>query len=189
MENKNIRHNLIRSTPHGSAAIIWTKLNENPKIIRILISNPEITAEEQLSIIYPNSQNSSTEEIDKIAATIKAFLRGEDIIFSLDCVDLEACTPFQKAVLLADHQIPRGSISTYQHIAKHIGKEKGARAVGNALATNPFPLTIPCHRVIRGDGTIGGFRGGSAMKKALLEAEGIRFDHNGRIISPKYHYK
>lgn len=188
MKIEKIKSTLIKS-PFGPIALIWSNFNGYPKIVRILLSNPDLSAEDQLSTIYPHSQKSSSEEIDKLTTAIKAFLDGEDVLFSLDCVDLDACSPFQKAVLLAEYQIPRGSISTYQLIARHIGKEKGARAVGNALANNPFPIIIPCHRAIRSDGTIGGFRGGSAMKKALLEAEGISFDHKGRIISPKYHYR
>jgi methylated-DNA-[protein]-cysteine S-methyltransferase len=187
MKIEKIKSTLIKS-PFGPIALIWSNFNGYPKIVRILLSNPDSSAEDQLSRIYPNSQNSSW-EIEDTTTDIKAFLKGEDIIFSLDSLALEMCSPFQKAVLCADHQIPRGSISTYQLIARHIGKEKGARAVGNALANNPFPIIIPCHRVIRSDETTGGFRGGPTMKKSLLKAEGISFDHKGRIISPKYHYK
>jgi O-6-methylguanine DNA methyltransferase len=58
---------------------------------------------------------------------------------------------------------------------------RAARAVGTALARNPFPLIIPCHRVVRSDGMLGGFGGGLKMKKALLEMEGVAFDRSGRV--------
>jgi methylated-DNA-[protein]-cysteine S-methyltransferase len=59
---------------------------------------------------------------------------------------------------------------------------RAARAVGTALARNPFPVIIPCHRAIRGDGTLGGFGGGLKMKRALLEMEGVRFDRYGKVM-------
>jgi len=90
---------------------------------------------------------------------------------------------FKRRVLRKAGQIPRGRIMTYGGLAKSLGVPAGARAVGNAMAGNPFPLVIPCHRVIRGNGSLGGFGGGLTMKRALLEMEGVRFDPKGRIIS------
>ena len=71
---------------------------------------------------------------------------------------------------------------TYGGLAARMGVPGGARAVGNAMAGNPFPLVVPCHRVIRGDGSLGGFGGGLKMKRALLEMEGVRFDSRGRVL-------
>jgi len=85
---------------------------------------------------------------------------------------LDHCSAFQRKVLRAVIAIPRGEVRTYQFIAKQIGNPKAARAVGRALATNPFPLMIPCHRVIRSDGKLGGYQGGVRMKQALLRKEG-----------------
>jgi len=58
-----------------------------------------------------------------------------------------------------------------------------ARAVGNALAGNPFPIFVPCHRAIRSDRTLGGYQGGAAMKRALLEMEGLAVSNKGKVIS------
>jgi methylated-DNA-[protein]-cysteine S-methyltransferase len=172
---------IIKSTPFGSVGIIWTGLNDNPKIVRVLLSKPGLPAEDQVSELYPNSQASSCAEIDDVATAIKGLLEGEDIKFSLDVADLSLCTEFQQLVLRAEHRIPRGSISTYQLIAEYLGKRNGARAVGNALAKNPFPLIVPCHRAIRSDRHLGGYQGGLEMKRALLEKEGIPFDDAGRV--------
>ncbi len=89
---------------------------------------------------------------------------------------------------MAEYGIPRGSVSTYGRMAAHLGIPGGARAVGNALATNPFPIVIPCHRAIRSDGTLGGYQGGLAMKRILLEQEGVVIDDRGRVRSTKLYY-
>ena len=82
-------------------------------------------------------------------------------------------TPFQRSVLLACAKIPRGQTRTYSQLARQIGKPKAARAVANALAANPLAPTIPCHRVIRSDGKLGGYsgKGGMKTKRRLLEKE------------------
>ena len=180
---------IIKSTPFGSVGVIWTGLNNNPKIVRILLSKPGLSAEDQVPKLYPNSQVSSCAEIDDVASAIKGLLEGVEIEFSLDVVDLSLCTEFQQVVLRAEHRIPRGSISTYQLIAEYLGKKNGARAVGNALANNPFPLIVPCHRAIRSDRHLGGYQGGLEMKRALLEKEGISFDDTGRVAYKQFHYE
>ena len=180
---------IIKSTPFGSVGVIWTELNDNPKIVRILLSKPGLSAEDQVSELYPNSQPSSCAEIDDVAIAIKGLLEGEKSEFSLDVTTLSLCTEFQQVVLRAEHRIPRGSISTYQLIAEYLGKKNGARAVGNALANNPFPLIVPCHRAIRSDRHLGGYQGGLEMKRALLEKEGISFDDTGRVAYKQFHYE
>ena len=88
-----------------------------------------------------------------------------------------------RRVLSEDGEIPRGRVMTYGGLAASLGVPGGARAVGNAMAGNPFPLVIPCHRVVRSDGSLGGFGGGLSMKRALLAMEGVRFDPKGRVFS------
>jgi methylated-DNA-[protein]-cysteine S-methyltransferase len=180
---------IVRSTPFGSVGVIWTEVNDNPKIIRILLSKPGLSSEDQVFEFYPNSEESSCAEIDDVATAIKGLLEGEEIQFSLDVADLSLCTEFQQLVLRAEHRIPRGSVSTYRLIAEYLGKRNGARAVGNALADNPFPLIVPCHRAIRSDRHLGGYQGGLEMKRALLEKEGIPFDDAGRVVCAQFHYE
>lgn len=84
-------------------------------------------------------------------------------------------TPFQKTVWAAVLEIPYGETRTYLDIAVAIGQPKAVRAVGSALGANPLAVTIPCHRVIRSDGLLGGYRWGIHRKKALLIKEGHRF--------------
>ncbi|MGC9517419.1 MAG: methylated-DNA--[protein]-cysteine S-methyltransferase [Methanomicrobiales archaeon] len=187
MNNTDFKIKLLKKTPFGPVAIIWTYCNDMPIIYQIFISNPENSAIVEVERIYPDSSYSTCPEINNMATNIEKFLAGENICFSLDDIALYRCSKFQEAVLKAEYQIPRGRVSIYQDIARRIGNDKAARAVGNALARNPFPLIIPCHRAIRSDGSLGGFQGGEDMKRALLENEGIRFK-GGRIINRKFYF-
>lgn len=83
-------------------------------------------------------------------------------------------TVFERKVYEALKKVPRGSVVTYGELARRIGRPRAARAVGNALAKNPFAPDVPCHRVIRADGGIGGYaRGGPDAKRKLLDQEGV----------------
>ncbi len=85
--------------------------------------------------------------------------------------DIDALPPFTRAVLELTAKIPYGQVRSYQWLARRLGKPKAARAVGNALARNPIPIIIPCHRVVRSEGVIGGFALGAGWKKRLLGLE------------------
>ncbi len=87
-------------------------------------------------------------------------------------------TPFQLKVWQALLQLPSGSVTTYADIASSIGMPKAARAVGNAVGANPVAYLIPCHRVIRATGIIGGYRWGVARKQAMLGWEAVRHNTN-----------
>ena len=80
-------------------------------------------------------------------------------------------TPFQRQVWQALRAIPAGERRTYGELASSLGRPNGARAVANACAANPVAIVIPCHRVVRGDGEVGGYRWGAERKRALLAAE------------------
>lgn len=95
-------------------------------------------------------------------------------------------TAFQKKVLELTKKIPKGKIATYGLLAKLLGNKNLSRAVGNALNKNPFPITIPCHRVIKSDGFIGGFAKGIEMKIKLLKEENIMVNRKNFIDLTKY---
>lgn len=85
-------------------------------------------------------------------------------------------TEFEERVLEEIRKIPRGEVRTYKEIAIAIGRPNSARAVANACRKNPYPVLIPCHRVIRSDGSLGGYKGGDIMeKRLLLLEEGLKF--------------
>ncbi|MDD5464955.1 MAG: methylated-DNA--[protein]-cysteine S-methyltransferase [Candidatus Omnitrophica bacterium] len=148
----------------GYPVIFWSVYKKKPKILCIVLSKN--------SKSFPGSAASSCPEINVIGDRIEKFLNGEDVHFPLNMLRLDLCPVFQRRVLTAAYDIARGRTSTYQLIAKQLGKPNAARAVGTALAANPFPLFIPCHRVIRSDGSPGGYLGGPKMKRVLLRKEG-----------------
>ncbi len=83
-------------------------------------------------------------------------------------VEQKQLTPFQWKVLSVTATIPLGETRSYQWVAQKIGSPKAVRAVGQALRRNPYPVIIPCHRVIHADGSLGGYAGGSGERKAVL---------------------
>lgn len=94
-------------------------------------------------------------------------------------------TDFEMAVYAVVRDVPKGRVTTYGRIASTLGRGS-ARAVGSALARNPFAPEVPCHRVVRADGGLGGFNGETggpelARKRGMLESEGVPFDADGRV--------
>jgi O-6-methylguanine DNA methyltransferase len=87
-------------------------------------------------------------------------------------LDMSACTDFQKQIYAQVQAIPRGETMTYGQVAERAGKPGAARAVGRAMATNPFAILVPCHRVVA-KGGLGGYLWGTEMKEKLLRLEGV----------------
>ena len=107
------------------------------------------------------------------AKQIQDYFRGRRVSFRAR-VAMEQASGFERAVYRAAMRIPYGQVRTYGWIARRIGRPRAARAVGNALGRNPVPIIVPCHRVVRSDGLLGGFsaRQGVALKQKLLALEG-----------------
>jgi methylated-DNA-[protein]-cysteine S-methyltransferase len=175
-------YDLIPS-PIGEVGIV-RRLKGVCPIRMIFLPHKGVPMSEQILEDFPMAAPSSGKR-DKTGKQIEAYLAGDAVNFSIDDLDFEDIGGFERRVLLADHQIPRGRVMTYGGLAAKVGVPGGARAVGNVMAGNPFPLIIPCHRVIRSDGSLGGFGGGLPMKKALLEKEGVAFDRKDRVL-PDY---
>jgi len=105
---------------------------------------------------------------------LSAYFAGDPVRFDLYPVDLSEQTPFRRKVLEACRLIPYGQTMTYRDLAAWVGDPSAARAVGSAMSNNPVPIIVPCHRVVRGDGELGGYSapGGVALKQRLLDMEG-----------------
>ena len=175
-------YDLIPS-PIGEVGIV--RRSKGARSIRmIFLPHEEASTSERILETFPAAVPLSGKR-DKTGMQIEAYLAGDAVNFSIDDLDFEDIGEFERRVLLADHQIPRGRVMTYGGLAVQVGVPGGARAVGNVMAGNPFPLVIPCHRVIRSGGSLGGFGGGLPMKRALLEREGVAFDGKGRVL-PKH---
>ncbi|MCD6229629.1 MAG: MGMT family protein [Candidatus Diapherotrites archaeon] len=96
---------------------------------------------------------------------------------------------FSEKVLELTRQIPKGKITTYQELAKALGNPMACRAIGNALNKNNQPITIPCHRVVKKTGKIGGYSARQRKKTTLLKKEGLRIKNNRIIDLPRYLHK
>lgn len=100
------------------------------------------------------------------------YMNGERRAFELPLAPGDL-PPFRRRVLRELARIPYGATASYGELAARCGRPGAARAVGNAVARNPLPVVLPCHRVIRSDGSPGGYGGGRGRKRALLRLEGL----------------
>lgn len=187
MNTKPDTFHTLFPTPFGQIGLVWLEGENAARLCRVILSKEKRKAENILKETFPFSRPGSRIEINDLAVRIHEFLRGKDIRFGLEQGMLDRCSALQKQVLQIEHGVPRGRVTSYRRIAEKLGRPGWARAVGRALAGNPFPILIPCHRAIRSDGTLGGFQGGMAMKQALLRLEGIEFGPNGKVLSPSFY--
>jgi methylated-DNA-[protein]-cysteine S-methyltransferase len=112
-------------------------------------------------------------DLASIAAGVQAIIEGRPAPNGV-AFDWSGITPFRRQVLEECARIPAGKTISYGELAEKVGKPRAARAVGRVMATNPWPLFFPCHRVVGSDGSLHGYGGGLPMKEALLRAEGAR---------------
>ena len=115
-------------------------------------------------------------EVAELAKKIQDYCKGKPVDFSLEKFDFTKVPEFRKKVYLTLFKTKRGETLSYGELAQRSGYPQAARAVGTAMKNNPFPFIIPCHRVIKSDGSLGGFFGAEEMKKNMIELE------SGKII-------
>jgi len=165
-------------TRYGSGRVYATDLGvvkvEIPDLSRYEVPDDRIAPE-----FGPSGLTSLT------AQMLLRYFQGECVDFADTPVLLDDMTPFRQNVLNVTRRLKYGEISTYGHIARDCGSPRAARAVGGALASNPVPIVIPCHRVVASDGRLTGFSapGGENTKMALLKMEGVEF--KGLFVSEK----
>ena len=177
----------VVSSPFGPVAIVWWNAAAGPRVRQVMLCGRK-SAAKAVQGKFPGARSESAAEIAGLGTQMQRFLKGQAIEFDLDMMGMDACGEFQRKVLLAEFGIPRGRVSTYGRLAEHIGVKGGGRAAGRALAENPFPIVIPCHRAVRADGALGGYQGGSGMKRALLEMEGVAFANKGKVLMKNVYY-
>jgi methylated-DNA-[protein]-cysteine S-methyltransferase len=147
-------------------------------LLRIFLPEPDrALLEDKIRTGHPLFSEDAPAELAQEREALQSYFAGGNPAF-LFPLDFAGATPFQKAVWKAVRKIPYGQVRTYQWVSKQIKNLHSMRAAGNALGRNPFPVVIPCHRVIREDGLLGGFSApmGLQMKAALLELEGITLE-------------
>lgn len=111
-------------------------------------------------------------ELDEVRRELDLYFEGKLDHFDLP-LDWQLSGGFRRRVLKAINRIPYGQTRSYTEMARKAGNERAVRAAGSACGSNPIPLVVPCHRVLRTGGALGGYGGGLPMKQGLLELEGI----------------
>lgn len=120
--------------------------------------------------------------LDAVARQLDEYFAGSRHNFDVP-LDLKLSTAFRRQVQLELGEIGYGQTWSYSHMAQRIGNPKAVRAVGSACATNPIPIVLPCHRVLRTDGSLGGYLGGLEAKTQLLKLENPDFgDKSGTLF-------
>jgi methylated-DNA-[protein]-cysteine S-methyltransferase len=158
---------MIFSTPLGWMGL----LGSEEGLRRVILPEPSI-----LTVQSVLSQTGATLDdpfFSDIPHRINKYLSGESTTFD-DALDIRDATSFQQQVWQTLCKVPYGQTRSYHWLACEVGRPKAARAVGQALAANPLPIVVPCHRIITSQSTLGGFAGGLDLKRQLLKLEHIQ---------------
>lgn len=176
---EKVRYN-IRRISLCNFGIVWIDDTRAIKITRVYLSKDKRGVLKRIKRVYPEAKEERNKKVTLILEEIKRCLTGKIAHFNLSHLQRDSLSKFQWGVSHAARKIPYGRVITYGGLARILGT-KSARAIGNALAKNPFPIIIPCHRIVSFDRKIGGFQSGKSLKKKLLRLEGVTFDKKGRI--------
>jgi methylated-DNA-[protein]-cysteine S-methyltransferase len=159
----------VLASPLGTMALV---AREKRLISLDIAQHNESIVRKQLRGQYPGSTE-TMKPFGKLERLLHRFLKGEKVDFEV-AFDLGNMGDFSRRVLLEVKKIPHGRVLSYHEIDRRLGYPMAARAVGQAVGRNPIPIVIPCHRVIRSDGSLGGFGMGLDLKERLLALEGVR---------------
>lgn len=156
---------LVVDSPVGDLVLAAT----DSGLVRCAYGDERAVTEQLARVVSPRILR-SPHRFERVRRELDQYFAGELREFSVS-VDLRLATPFGRSVLQSLARVPYGSTTTYNAIARSIRRPTASRAVGNALGANPVCIIFPCHRVLRGDGQIGGYGGGVATKQLLLDLE------------------
>jgi methylated-DNA-[protein]-cysteine S-methyltransferase len=170
-------HYLVFETAGGFCGIAWSDAG----ISRFQLPTKSADATERLLLrrLPEAAQGPPTRDVVEAVAAVKHYFDGEEIDFSGYKLDLRGQDAFFARIYGAARRLGWGSTTTYGAIARELDAgPEAARDVGQAMARNPVPLIIPCHRVLAAGGKIGGFSapGGSTAKARMLELEGVHLE-------------
>jgi len=163
---------LIFATILGPAAVVGGRRGVRGVVLPGL-SRKDLRKEIELR--FPGASESAR-GLTGTATAIRKYFETGRLVGRPARIDLDGITGLRRKVCEALVEVPAGETVTYAELARRIGHPGACRSVGSAVARNPLPLLIPCHRVLRGDGGLGGFTagGGIELKRRMLELEGIR---------------
>ncbi len=138
------------------------------------VSLPRLSIEAGVGGSGDSVQRADEEQsvIGDLPLRLQRYFEGEPVAFP-DKLEFGGATVFYQTVWNVTRSIPYGETRSYAWVANQIGKPRAFRAVGQAMARNPFPIIVPCHRVVASNGSLCGFGGGLEMKRRLLELEGL----------------
>lgn len=150
---------LLATTPHG--------------LVKVSLPghDPDQALEELATRISPRVLEAPT-QLDQVRRELDLYFAGKLTEFDLP-LDWQLSRDFRRRALRAIDRIPYGQTRSYTQIARSAGNERAVRAAGTACGSNPIPIVVPCHRVLRSGGALGGYGGGLPMKEALLKLEGV----------------
>lgn len=159
------------NTPIGTCAIAWSE--QGILGLSLPDDDPEATRHFISSRVPGAGESAPTPEVEAIIAEIGRLLAGEPVDLLGARLDLTGVSDFHKRVYDEARRIPPGSTMTYGQIAQRLKAPGTARAIGQALGANPFPIIVPCHRVLGANGAVGGFSapGGVETKLRILNIE------------------
>lgn len=163
--------------------LVWDYAGKKPRVEHIYLPNAKRKLKARIFKDYPEINKGMRRIPEGIDGRIAKLFSGKKGSASLPLLNLSKITEFSAKVLKQTCQIQRGKVATYSGLAAKLGHPGAARAVGTALANNPFPIIIPCHRVVRADGALGGFGGGLKMKRELLNREGVALNDQDRVYA------
>jgi len=153
----------------------WVALVLSPRGLRAVgLPCPSPEEARQAALSLGAAEEAGPGEGEEAARLLQDYARGRPVSFAGLALDWEGLSSFRRQVLEEVRAVPWGQTVTYAWLAARLGRPRGARAVGQALARNPFPIVVPCHRVVGADGSLGGYGGGLALKERLLALEGVR---------------
>ena len=149
METEIGYHNyILMRSRFGDFSVVWRDTDDGPKVFKVILPRQGHVTNDLVRTSFQDAVQGTCPEMSELGDKMQAFLEGEPVGFELGTIARGLCSRFQKRVLFAEYKIPRGWVSTYGRLANYIRIPKSVRAVGNALANNPFPIIIPCHRTI-----------------------------------------